>query len=277
MGVIDQRLEALAKSQHGVLATWQLKPLGIDSRTLVARKRDGRLRRLYRGVYATGPYLSLSGRWMAATLACGPAAVLSHRAAGGLHDLLHWRGGSIDVTAPSRSTSRGGLDLHRARALLPGDRTAIDQIPVTSLARTLLDLAAVLTPNQLQRAYENAQARETLDIRAIAELLGRSNGHRGTGPLTALLSYDPTAAANAISELERRFLDLLRAHGVGMPRTNVLVDGFLADAYWPDADLVVELDGFESTATARCSSPTGAGGRPCGEAATSCWSSRTVR
>jgi very-short-patch-repair endonuclease len=244
VGVIDQRVEALAARQYGVFALWQLDGIGVRAGAVTARSRDGRLRRIHRGVYATGPFLSVRGTWMAATLAYGPSALLSHRPAGGLHELVEWRGGLIDVTAPARLRTRPGLRPHTAK-LLAADYTLIDGIPTTSLARTLLDLAATLTPTQLQRAYEEAEARQALDVNAISDLLARSNGHRGVTPLAALLDYDPTAAAGAFSELERLFLDLLRANRIPLPLTNVLVDGFLVDAYWPDARLIVELDGYE--------------------------------
>jgi hypothetical protein len=162
-----------------------------------------------------------------------------------LWDITKWNGGPVDVTLTAgRSSRRRGLRPHEAN-LQPRDHTIIDNIPVTSLARTLLDLAATLTAKELQRAYERAEQLQALDTAALTDLLARSNGHRGSAPLSALLTYDPTAAATAISELERLFLDLLRAHGIPMPLTNVLVDGYLVDAYWPEADLVVELDGYE--------------------------------
>jgi very-short-patch-repair endonuclease len=242
--VIDNRLEGLAASQFTVFATWQLGGIDVDRRAVIARARDGRLRRLFRGVYSTSPYLPVRGRLMAAVLAYGPNAVLSHRPAGLVLDITKWKGGPIDVTVPHGTRSRSGIRAHQAQ-LLPQDHTTVDNIPVTSVARTLLDLAATITPTHLQRAYENAEARGILDTTAISELLARSNGHRGAGALTALLTYDPTAAAGAISELDRLFLDLLRAHGIPAPQTNVLVDGFLVDAYWPDANLVIELDGYE--------------------------------
>ncbi len=246
MGVRDARIESLAASQYGVFAVWQLEGIGVSPRAVPARDRDGRLRRLFRGVYATGPYLSVRGQWMAAALACGPEGAVSHRAAGALWETIDWRGGPVDVTVPAIGRrSRHRLRIHAGRTLLSRDRTRIDGIPVTSLGRTLLDLGAILPPLELQRAYEAAERAQVLDRRAITDLLARSNGHRGSGPLTALLDYDPTAAANALSELERLFLDLLRAHEVSLPLTNVLVDGYLVDAFWPDANLVVELDGYE--------------------------------
>jgi predicted transcriptional regulator of viral defense system len=194
VGLIDRKIEAFAASQYSVFATWQLGRRGIDSRALIARNHDGRLRRLYRGVYATSPYLSLHGRWMAATLACGPTAMLSHHAAAAALDLVKWSGGPTDVTVPRGARRRNALRIHESRGLQPHDRILVDdRIPVTSVARTLLDLAATTTPTQLQRAYERAQAQQLLDINAATELLARCNGHRGIGPLTALLGYDPTA------------------------------------------------------------------------------------
>ena len=246
MSAIDARIAALAAGQHGVFAVWQLVRIDVDARAVHVRAHDGRLRRLYRGVYAAGPYVSTRGQWLAAALARGPHGLVSHRTAGSLWDLMAWRGGLIDVTVSGGGLRhQRGLRPHMARNLLPHDLTVIDSIPVTALARTLLDLAAVLTADELRRAYERAERLQILDVAAIAELLERSNGHRGTRRLADLLAYDPTLAAQAESELERLFLDLLRAHGVAMPQVNVLVDGFLVDAWWPEANLVVELDGYE--------------------------------
>ena len=246
MGEIDARITALAIRQHGVFATWQLPSIRVSARPLLPRVRDGRLRCLHRGVYAIGPYVSERGRWMAAALAVGPRGLLSHRAGGSLWDLIASKAGRIDVTVPRGSPRpRPGLRVHTARGLLRRDVAAIDGIPVTSLARTLLDLASVLSEVELRRAYERAERLEILDVTSIRELLARASGHRGVGRLAALLDYDPAAAAQAESELERLFLDLLRAHGIPAPQVNVLVDGYLVDAFWPEANLVVELDGYE--------------------------------
>ena len=106
MGVIDQRLEALAASQYGVFAVWQLDGIGVDRRAVLPRVRDERLRRLYRGVYSTAPYLPIRGRMMAAVLACGPRAVLSHRPAGLVLDVTDRKGGPIDVTVPQGTRNR---------------------------------------------------------------------------------------------------------------------------------------------------------------------------
>jgi very-short-patch-repair endonuclease len=120
----------------------------------------------------------------------------------------------------------------------------VDGIPVTSVARTLLDLGALLPPTQLQRVYEQAERLRILDVRAIEELLLRSNGRRGVAPLRTLTDYDPTVAVDSKSELEARFLDLIRHARIPIPQLNVLVAGFEVDAYWPDVGLVVELQGY---------------------------------
>lgn len=183
---------------------------------------------------------------MAAVLALGRGAVLSHRDAAALLDLRHISDGAIHVTIDSRSgrTRRCGIVIHRAR-LHPDDRTTVDGIPVTTPARTLLDLAETASPTQLQRAYEQAERLGLLDTTAIARLLDRSNGRRGVGRLKALRDYDATEAAHTKSELERTFLDLLRAASLPSPVVNATLAGYEVDAYWPAANLIVELDGYE--------------------------------
>jgi hypothetical protein len=137
------------------------------------------------------------------------------------------------------------LTVHCARELHPEDRDEIDGIPVTTVPRTLLDLAEVVPADQLRRAYEAAERQRVLDVKAVCELLRRSNGRRGVAALLALLDYDPEAAVESKSPLESRFLDLVRAAGLPLPSLNVLVEGYLVDAYWPGARLVVELQSYE--------------------------------
>ena len=129
----------------------------------------------------------------------------------------------------------------------PDDITVIDGIPVTSAERTLLDLAEVLTPHQLQRAYEQAEKLRIIDHAKLRALVERSNGRRGLKHLLPLLDYDPTPATEAWSELERLFHDLVRESGLPPYQRNVVVDGDPSpvDAYWPDARLVVELQSYE--------------------------------
>jgi very-short-patch-repair endonuclease len=137
-----------------------------------------------------------------------------------------------------------GIRCHRSRLITDADRTVIDHIPVTSLAWTALDLAAVLTLQRLRSALEEIQRREILDFRLIYELLERSNGRKGTTNLKrALAQLTPTPAWTQ-SPPEREFLELIRAAGLPEPRANVLVDGILVDFFWPEHNLIVEIDPY---------------------------------
>ena len=246
MGVGDAVIARLAGRQHGVVAVWQLREVGVSERVVLRRAADGRLQRLSRGVYAVGQAkLRREGRWLAAVLAYGPTAVLSHRSAAALRGIRDTARTAIDITVPSPNRrSRPGIDAHATTSIHPDDIEVIEGIPVTSLARTLLDLADVVPPIELQRAYERAEERRILDVRPLHRLLERSNGRRGVGLLRELLDYDPTPAAETRSELERLFLDLIRDAGLPVPQVNVLVEGFEVDAYWPGARLVVELQSY---------------------------------
>lgn len=239
----DRDITTLARGQHGVISARQLRATGV-SRTAVKRRiADGRLQSVHHGVYAIGP-LTQRARWMAAVLALGPHAVLSHRDAAALRGLRAANRSAIDVTVARRARARPGITVHETGNLHPRDRTRIDGIPVTSVPRTLLDLAAILPHTQLRRAYEQAERLRILDLRAIHDILGRANGRRGVAGLRALVAYDPTGAVEAQSELELRFLDLVGEAGLPAPQVNVVVEGFVVDAHWPSARVVVELQGY---------------------------------
>jgi very-short-patch-repair endonuclease len=246
MSQVDRQIAARAARQHGVVARWQLRNAGVGAKAIERRVADRRLRGLHRGVYAFGQVpITRPTRWMAAVLALGRDAALSHHDAAAALDLRKPPNGRIHVTAPRSRRQRRGLVVHQGTLLRPDDVSVVNAIPVTSLPRTLLDMAAVLEPIELQRMWERAERLEVLDVRAVKTLLDRANGHRGIAPLRALLGCDPRTAAQAESELERLFLDLVREAGLPMPQVNVLVEGFLVDAYWPQSKLVVELDGYE--------------------------------
>jgi predicted transcriptional regulator of viral defense system len=138
----DVAIARLAERQHGVVSLSQLNALGLGKAAVAKRAANGRLHRVHRGVYAVGHgRLTLPGRWMAAVLACGQKAVLSHRSAAGLWSLRPDNRANTDVSLPSRSArSRPGIDVHRSVTLTPADRTVKDGIPCTTLARTLLDV-----------------------------------------------------------------------------------------------------------------------------------------
>jgi uncharacterized protein DUF559 len=234
----------LAAAQHGVVARGQLVDLGFshqEIKTLVARKR---IVRLHRAVYAVGhTNLAARGRWMAAVLACGPGALLSHRDAGALHDLRRIGGGWVEVTAPGRH-NLPGVRCHYVRRLHPDDASEIDGIPVTSLARTYLDLAEVLDPSRLVEALEAGERQNKLDVGALRITMARSPGRRGVRPLSDALEQITDDAPLLLSPVEHAFRDLVEAHGFPTPQYNVYVEGELVDAVWRDQRLIVEIDGW---------------------------------
>jgi very-short-patch-repair endonuclease len=238
-------LAALATRQHGVVATRQLRDLGYRENLIVAESSQGRgrLRRVYRGVYAVGhESLTPKGWCMAAVLTCAPA-IASHWSAGWLWGL----NGSPSVphlTAPTRRHPRRGFAVHFAR-LPPEDVTEVDAIPVTSVERTVLDLAAS-APRRIEWFLETLEKRQALDLRRFESLLDRSFGHPGYGPLKKALAlyredFDP---AFTRSKLEARFRRLLRSTDLPMPQANVYVGSFELDCYWEPERFAVELDTF---------------------------------
>lgn len=244
MSRIDTVIVRLAERQHGVVAARQLLGRRLSRAAIKMRAADGRLRRLHRGVYAVGhDRLTSEGRWLAAVLACGAMAVLSHRSAAALWDMRQTSRTAVDVIVPgARRRSRSGITIHGHR-VIGADVTVVRGIPVTSPARTVLDLAEVIDPRGVERTYERAGKLRLLDAAQAQALLERSNGHRGAGLFAKLLERDLAAPAEALSELELMFCELVREAGLPAPQVNVLVEGYLVDAYWPEAGLVVELQG----------------------------------
>ncbi len=237
---IDRVIAELADRQHGVVATWQLIALGLTHDEIRYRARIGRLHRIHRGVYAVG-YRTLTpkGHRMAAVLAYGPDAVLSHRSAA-----AHWGIGraswKFDITAPGKPQSRKRIRAHRA-ALDPEDITVHDGIPVTSVARTILDLAALLRPDALTYVVEEADRRERLDLEALERAIARRPRAAGIRRLNAVLAAY-RGPADTRSNLERSFRRLIDKAGLPEPQYNVVVAGLPVDVYWPQWRLVVELD-----------------------------------
>jgi very-short-patch-repair endonuclease len=240
----DRRLAELATRQHGVVSRGQLHALGLGRSAIDHRVAAGRLHPLYPGVYAVGHRaVARRGRWMAAVLSCGPGAVLSHQSAAALWDLRRTTRSAVDVTAPVRGRRRRpGIVLHQVRRLHPDDHRYREGIPVTTVARTLLDLAETVPRAALERAWEQAERLHLLDIRDAEEACKRSPGRRGLKCLGRLLLEAREAPATR-SELERGFLDLCREAGLPPPRVNVVVAGLEVDMAWPAHRLVVELDG----------------------------------
>jgi very-short-patch-repair endonuclease len=183
--------------------------------------------------------LGRHARDLAAVLTCGDDAVLSHQSAAGLWGLRPPWGGLVRVLTPG-DRRRPGVVVHRARRLLPRDVTVPDRIPVTTPARTLLDLSGVLGPAHLERAVNEAEVLRLTSRGEIAALLYHSPG-RG-GALSALLRRDADAPTR--SHLEDRFLAFLTGQNLPAPLVNQRIHGYEVDFHWPEANPVVELDGF---------------------------------
>jgi hypothetical protein len=218
----DVRISRLAEGQHGVVSLPQLQLLGLSARAVRDRVARGRLTRLHRGVYAVGhARLTKRGHWMAAVLAYGSKAALSHRSASALHGIRPDNRAKVDVTVPSRSArSRPGIDVHASTTLTEADVTTIDGIPCTTLPRTLLDLAEVVPRRAVEKAIDQAEVLRIFDLRAVEEVLSRANGRRGAALLARVLAEyrGPTLTDG---ELEELALELCRAAGMRKPEVNV--------------------------------------------------------
>jgi very-short-patch-repair endonuclease len=245
----DEVIATLAEGQYGVVARSQLLAAGVGARAIDHRLQRRRLHPLHRGVYAVGQrQLRKEARWMAAVLAYGPHAVLSHTAGGAHWQVVRDRGW-CEVTVPRWRRARPGIRVHEA--CLPRDEITIhDGIPVTTVPRTLFDLASVLPPRQLERAINEAEVLRHWDELSLDRLLHRYPRHRGNRAIRAALHQRRQGASVTSSELEETFLRLTDAAGIPRPEVNALVEGFLVDAVWRDARLVVELDGRDVHGTA---------------------------
>lgn len=239
----DPAMAELADRQHGVVSRTQLLALGFGRRAIQHRIDRGRLHRIHSGVYAVGrSSLDPAGHRMAALLRAGPDAVISHRTAAALWGLMPTAQTMIDVTIPRRGIrSPRAIRIHCSEVLDPADRTTIDGIPVTSLPRTLLDLAPILRPDQLLRVIEQAVRLGRFDLAAVEADVARAP-RRGVARLRGVLA-DYREPAPTRSELERSFVALVERARLPKPQVNVQVAGLEVDFCWPEAWLVVELDG----------------------------------
>jgi len=219
----DAVVAGIAARQHGVVSLRQLLAAGMTKSGVARRAKAGRLHRIHRGVYAVGhPRLSYAGRCMAAVLACGKRAVVSHRSAAALWNLLQPESATIEISVPGTGGKgkHAGIKIHRSRTLTDALVTRRNGIPVTRPARTVSDLRRVLSAADLRRTIRQA---DVFGFR-IDESDGQSDGTR--------------------SELEHLFLRLCRRHGLVMPEVNVQIDSFLVDFLWNERRLIVETDGY---------------------------------
>lgn len=241
---VDQVAAEIATAQHGVVTRAQLLSAGCAARTVDRRVATGFLRVVHLGVYALGPVQSSAMREMAAVLACGRHALVSHRSAGVLWRILHpeARPARPQVTLVGANRNRPGIRIHRVAELEPNERSARDGIPLTSPSRTLYDLASVLAPRALEQAAAEAIALRLVALEDLAAAAERHRGRLGAGRLRAVVQGGG-GPSRTRSTAEERFLALVRKARVGRPKLNTAVAGHEVDFFWPQHRLVVEVDG----------------------------------
>ena len=236
---------AIAKRQRGVITHAQLVALGYSAKAIKHRVRIGRLHRVHHGVYAVGRReLTQKGEWMAAVLACGESAALSHDSAAALWELTKADPRPIHVSVLSQSRSRPGIEVHRRTAL---KTTTKQGIRVTTPAQTLIDVAGTWPRSKLEQAIGEADLRHIVSLRALRTAATKAG--KAGAPLRAVIERITFRVTQ--SELEREFLQLVRRSGLPLPDTQVRFGRTRVDFYWPDLGLVVETDGgnFHRTAT----------------------------
>jgi hypothetical protein len=233
----DHAVAALAATQRGLVTTAQLLACGLSARQVASRVARGWLHRVHVGVYAVGaPVHTFEARCLAACLAT--EGVLSHGTGGAVLGFCDppWR---PHVTVDRRRRNdRPGIVVHSARRLDPRDVTEVDGLPVLTGPRCLLDRAAQVSAKRLDRELSHARRLGLAPTDRVLDVVARHPGRAG-GPALAKALLGPFTR----SELEVRFLELLRTHHAPLPRCNVLLLGFEADCVWEDRRLVVELDG----------------------------------
>jgi hypothetical protein len=252
---LDLAVAALAERQDGVVAWAQVLGLGMSRDELRTRVAAGRLHRLHRGVYGVvGPrLLRIEGHWLAAVLAVGDGAALSHRSAAALWELIPATARASDVTVARNVKPRPGIRLHCVRSL-PDDHVTIrNTVPCTTVARTIVDLAGVVPPRRLERALGQAEVLRLYDRRAIEAVLASNTRRPGSRTLRTLVGGPDPSTTLTRSTMEEQFLALCDRAGLPRPECNLpftLPDGteIAIDAFWSSAALAVELDsrGFHS-------------------------------
>ena len=242
---LDARLAALARRQHGVVTLGQLAALGLRRSAVAERARRGRLHRVHRGVYAVGHLaLTRNGRFMAAVLACGDGAALSHFSAAVLWAILDDRGQRIHVTAEKQRRCRGIVVHH---APLDGERVRRQGIVVTTPARTIVDLADVVAKRRtLERAIDEAEY-----LRLDWTQTAPRHGRRGSGLLSSVLAVHEPGTTRTLSQFEEEFLAFCHDCGFPRPEVNYRIEGYLCDFVWERHRVIVETDGRQAHDTRR--------------------------
>jgi very-short-patch-repair endonuclease len=249
-GNADAAILSLARRQHGVVTRRQLIRAGLSDDVVSVRLARGQLTRLYRGVFQVGLFAPLHAREMAACLACGRGAFVGGHTAAVLWKVLppDEAARPVDILLRYGIRIHPGINARRVASLRHNEVTKLDGIPITTPARTLLDLAATASPRELERALSAALALRLTTRTQLQELLKRVRGRRGTPALRAWLTEQVPALTR--SEAEERLLALIRKARLPEPDLNVRVAGFEVDFYWPKQQLVAEVDGFALHAAA---------------------------
>lgn len=245
--VATAAIRQLAEKQHGVVAHRQVLELG-EGRGLALRRREGGLLiPLHQGVYALGHQrLTREGRWMAAVLACGPGPVLSHFSGGNLWSLCGSRG-PVEVirrAGGAKDMGHRGVLLHQTRRLESFEVAVEKGIPVATIERVLLDLAARTDSKQLERIFVQAYKTGRLSWPRLGRVLERGRGRKGIGKLRRIAQEVDPEALETKSVTEIDFLVLCREAGLSTPSVNVLVEDHLVDFLWPAQKVVVETDSW---------------------------------
>jgi very-short-patch-repair endonuclease len=230
----------LAARQHGAIKASQL---GLPRSTIADWVRAGRLYPKYRGVYAYGhPHLSREGEWMAGVLAGGDGAALADLCAAALMRITTWEPTEIEIVVPGHRRPQAGLRLRTCRNLDPRDITVVKGIPVTTVARVLVDLTEERDADDVAAVIHEAAYRGKFSLPATRAAMTRANGRHNLGVLEEALRLHLSGSAGTRSRLEKRFRRLVRGAGLPEPRINTIVNGFEVDAYWPG--VCVEVDGL---------------------------------
>jgi very-short-patch-repair endonuclease len=244
---VDRGIARFVARRHGVISRRQLRDLGLSGDAIDRRVVSGRLHVVHRGVYAVGhTVLTVRGRWIAAVLAGGAKAVLSHASAAALWELRRSASATVDVSVTGRAgrMNRTGVRIHRPRTLKPTEVTTKDGIPTTTPARTILDLAATLQPHRLERLLDQAEILQLTDYPSLDAIARAHPGHRGApGLRSTLAKYQ--AGKLIRSDLEARFFKLCDDHALPTPKVNESVAGKEVDFLFVADRLIVETDSWE--------------------------------
>ena len=245
----QRAIAALATAQHGLVARRQLLQMGFGPEAVKSMKRAGWLHVVHRGVYAVGHRpVSANVTRMAAVLACGPGALLSHRSGAALWGIRRSALSYVEITVPTRRGDVDGIRPYVCRRLEPQDRVVIDGIPCTSVALTLLNLAAVVPRRALERACDEAEVQRLFDLTAVEDVLERFRGCRGAARLRAVLGEHAIGTTLTRPGLEEAALRMIDSYGLRRPEVNVRIpcgsgEAPEVDFLWRRERLVLETDG----------------------------------